>query len=510
MLRFVAGASESEIHRSEELPVISLDLAGVVVGWGRSAEVRFSIPSSQAIGRAFSDFLTRTSQERWRTEELDHPSVVEERLDLVVASEAHGARVLSCPRFEGDTVVGRVLVVLDLHAAADRDSGDEVQSDAPDAEAPDLLAEVVELTREGVFEWDIALGTVVWNEALREMVGVLAGQNLPSILEVLRRVHPEDRGAALRAFRELRSSGGTDRHEFRLRRPDRTWRWLRIDARCILEDDRPVRMLGSVRDLTHRRQSERRAERERDELEQRVQDRTRDVERANAELRAFCYSVSHDLRAPLRSIHGFGTALQRDYGTRLPAEARDHLARMRRAALQMSSLIDALLEMARVTQVTPALATIDLTREVHRFRTRREREVPSVRWIVAPDVQAVGDPNLVRTLLGVLLDNALKFGAVAASPVVEFGVVQRPRHAIYFVRDNGAGFNPTYAGRLFQPFERLHNAAEFPGNGVGLALARRIVGRHGGTIWAESRPGEGAIFYFTLARSAVTPPDFAV
>ena len=235
-------------------------------------------------------------------------------------------------------------------------------------------------------------------------------------------------------------------------------------------------------------------------LEQQVRERTAQLESANRELEAFSYSVSHDLRAPLRAVDGFSRALLEDHGDRLEDGARAGIDRIRAAAQRMSQLVDALLQLARVTRSDLHRAPIDVTALASGIADElRQREAaPAVDFAIAPNLRASADRRLMHVLFQNLFENACKFSTGRAGARVECGVTTQDGHSAWFVRDNGVGFDMAYAHRLFGPFQRLHSEAEFPGSGIGLATVQRIVHRHGGRIWAESRPGEGATFYFTL------------
>ncbi len=240
------------------------------------------------------------------------------------------------------------------------------------------------------------------------------------------------------------------------------------------------------------------------ELEQRIRQRTAELEAANGELESFSYSVSHDLRAPLRGIDGWSLALIEDYGPGLPDQARGYLRQVREEVQQMGRLIEDLLEMSRVTRVDLATQPIDLTAMAAEIVAGLRRQYPGreVEFTLATGLQGRGDPGLLRVALQNLLDNAWKFTAGRTPARVEFGVRATLNETVYFVADNGAGFDINYAGKLFSPFRRLHRPSEFPGTGVGLATVQRIVRRHGGKICAESAPGEGATFFFTLGSGA--------
>jgi PAS domain S-box-containing protein len=218
------------------------------------------------------------------------------------------------------------------------------------------------------------------------------------------------------------------------------------------------------------------------------------------ELESFSYSVAHDLRAPLRGMSGFAQILLDDYGEKLGPDGLDSLREIRANAVRMAALIDALLSLSRVTRSEVRLESVDLTaiaRDVATGLAPAEGE-HAVEVVVEDGLRADADPMLVRALLENLIGNAFKFTGPRARPRVEVGLVERDGERAFFVRDNGVGFDMAHAGRLFGAFQRLHTVGEFPGTGIGLATAQRIVHRHGGRIWATSAPGEGATFFFTL------------
>ncbi len=237
------------------------------------------------------------------------------------------------------------------------------------------------------------------------------------------------------------------------------------------------------------------------QLEQRVAERTAELEQVNRELEAFSYSISHDLRAPLRAIDGFAQALDEECGERLDTKCRDYLARIRGAHQRMSRLIDDMIELARISHSEMVLTEIDLSALATEIGAEQAAAEPSrvVKLTVAPDMTVRADPVLLRVLVQNLLENAWKYTAHTRQPEVEFGHTRLPsgEHA-YFVRDNGAGFDMAFADRLFRPFGRLHRAEDYPGTGIGLATVARIASRHGGRVWGEGEKGRGATFHFVL------------
>lgn len=237
-----------------------------------------------------------------------------------------------------------------------------------------------------------------------------------------------------------------------------------------------------------------------EELEQRVVDRTAELEASNRELQAFCYSVAHDLSTPLRGINGFSGILLEEYSAKLDEDAKNYLMRIGAAAARMGQLINDLLELSRVTRRELHREKIDLSLLARGIVKELRKQDPDrqAEFIIAEKLEGEGDPILVRLALENLLGNAWKYTAKVTSPKIEFGTCSSNGETVYFVRDNGIGFDMAYVHKLFIPFQRLHGIDEYGGTGVGLAAVQRIIARHGGKIWAEGEPGNGATFYFTV------------
>jgi len=243
------------------------------------------------------------------------------------------------------------------------------------------------------------------------------------------------------------------------------------------------------------------------DLERLVTQRTADLTAANHELSAFAYSVSHDLRAPLRAIDAFSQALLEDYGTVLDAQGQDYLRRVRANTGRMGQLIDDLLQLSRLTRTEMHFEAIDLSALARTIAGDLQRTQPTrqVTFEIQAGVMARGDPRLVRVLLENLLGNAWKYTGRQASARIAFGTTSHDGEPVYTISDDGCGFDLAYADKLFRPFQRLHTVEEYEGAGVGLATAQRVVRRHGGRIWADASPGRGARFFFTLGTHAVVP-----
>lgn len=263
----------------------------------------------------------------------------------------------------------------------------------------------------------------------------------------------------------------------------------------------PLYFIDQVQDLTERRRSEKEIVLLNNLLEQRIRRRTAELEESNEDLRDFAYSLAHDLRGPLASIDGFSAQLEQQLRDALDARGVHYLKRVRAGVRQMSELTDGLLALADLARTELQHQTVNLS-DIAMSILERLRENDAQRDVVIqvePTLPATGDQRLLADVMENLLGNAWKFTSRTARAQITFGSQTAPSGALcYKVQDNGAGFDPAYMSKLFAPFQRLHTPAEFEGTGIGLAMVRKIITRHGGRIWAESQPGQGATFYFTV------------
>ncbi len=263
-----------------------------------------------------------------------------------------------------------------------------------------------------------------------------------------------------------------------------------------LEAEDGLLVSAAIRDITLRKQIEEDFQKLNEDLKQRAAQ----LEAANRELESFSYSVSHDLRAPLRSIDGFSHAVLEDYGDQLPAQARSYLERVRAAAQRMAVLIDDLLNLSRVTRAPLEPKFLNLSAMADDIMRGLKESQPErqANFFIEPNLMVEVDPHLMHIALENLLGNAWKFTSKQPQTRIEFGQQSKVRERTFYVRDNGAGFDMAYVNKLFGVFQRLHAASEYPGTGIGLATVQRIIKIHGGRIWAEGEEGQGATFYFTL------------
>ncbi len=357
-----------------------------------------------------------------------------------------------------------------------------------------LLAAIVDSSDDAILSTSVDGLITSWNPAAEHIYGYPADE---AIGRQAAQVVPEEdlRGeetAMLSAFVASHRGNGSMHHDILQRRKDGTTFPASVMLSAIRDDDGTQIGTSSVgRDISEQLRAA-------TELRSRMDD----LERANQNLETFTYSVSHDLRAPLRSLSGFSAALVEDCGDGLGEEGRDYAARIQSASGRMAALIDDLLHLSRLwrTEIQD-VEPVDLSAEVDRIAEDFRRSAPDrrVRFVIQDGVWAPADLVLIRSVLENLVGNAWTFTSRQNDALIEFGTTSAGDAPVcYFVRDNGAGFDDAYADKLFAPFERLHSAGEFPGTGVGLASVQQIVERHGGRAWAEGAVGEGATFYFTL------------
>ncbi len=393
------------------------------------------------------------------------------------------------PISDGDTLWGGVLVLTDI---TERKLADRALADSEER-----FRAFVETTSEWIWSTDESGAITYSNPGLFPILGYFPGQVVGKC--ILGLIHTEERSRFSEKLAQIDAGrNGSMGLVFRCLHENGTERSLEMNMVPILDRNGvPAGARGIARDITLRRMAEAEVRKLNVELRRRIAQ----LDAVNKELEAFSYSVSHDLRAPLRSIDGFSQALLEDCLDKLDADGQDYLRRVRAASQRMAQLIDDLINLSRVARTELTRRTVDVSDLAACVSTGLQETQPDrdVVFTIAAGMSAEADPRLLRIVFDNLLGNAWKFTRTRKSARIEIGELWRHGERIFFVRDNGVGFDMDYAAKLFGAFQRLHAVEEFEGTGIGLATVQRIINRHGGRVWAEASVGEGATFYFTLS-----------
>jgi PAS domain S-box-containing protein len=369
-------------------------------------------------------------------------------------------------------------------------------------ETSSYLNSLLDYANAPIIVWDAQFRISRFNPAFERLTGRSSRDVLGLGLEIL---FPEDKKAeSLHQIRRTLSGERWEAVEIPILRVDGEIRTVLWNSANVYDNDgkQIIATIAQGQDITERKL----AEDEVKKLNDILRNRAAELEVSNKELEAFSYSVSHDLRAPLRSMQGFSQVLLEDCYDSLNDECKDYLNRIQHASELMAQLIDDMLRLSRITRTEMAFQKVDLS-ELARVICANLKNQATQRKIVfkiAPGLTAVGDGKLLSLALENLFENAVKFTGNVPAAIIEFGVTQKGGQQVYFISDNGVGFDMTYVNKLFKPFQRLHTISEFPGTGIGLASVQRIIERHGGRVWAEAKVGQGAVFYFTLGGNSGT------
>jgi len=354
--------------------------------------------------------------------------------------------------------------------------------------------------RMGIWELVVEENALVLSPELQAILDIKQDRFDRSIAAFLKRVYPEDRRGVLKSLARAIRQATDPELEFRFLTQGQSPGWLLARGRLYRDaNGRPARLVGVGIDVTAQKRAELEVLRLNAELERRVAERTAQLQATNKELEAFCYSVSHDLRAPLRSIRGFTEVLLEHYQSQLDARGQEFLRRACESSNHMDELIESLLKLSRVGRSDLSRRVVDLSDLATNIAEELQSSDRSraVKFKIEPGLCVKGDEHLLRIALENLMRNAWKFTSKRDQAQIEFGFAGPPNNG-WFVRDNGAGFDPAYTDRLFGVFQRLHSSTEFTGTGVGLATVQRIISRHGGRVWATGAVDRGATFYFSL------------
>jgi PAS domain S-box-containing protein len=494
-IRAGAAYNRSLIEASLD-PLVMIGPDGTITDVNAATGAATGYARDELLGTEFSGYFTEPSQARAVYEQvfrdgsaLDHPLELRHR-------DGHTTQVLYNASVYRDPS-GNVLGVF----AAARDITQIKRTEAALRESEERLRALFDNAPVGIEDVALTGELVRVNPRLCDITGYSAGELCR--LRVQDITHPDDLDADMANLQRLRL-GEIDTFSLEKRhlRKDGGIVWVEA-SRALVRDPEgnPMLFVGAVRDITAQRQAEAEVRTLNADLEARVELRTADLARANKNLEAFSYSVSHDLRAPLRALSGYSEALLEECSDGLGDTGRGYAGRIQAASERMARLIDDLLQLARVSRSQMHLGLVDLSAEVAAVAGELQSVEPGrrIRITIQDGVQVTADRGLIRTVVQNLVENAWKFTARREDATIEFGSMPaEDAGTCCFVRDNGAGFDPAYAAKLFQPFQRLHADTDFAGTGIGLASVQRIIERHGGRIWAEGQVGSGATFYFTL------------
>jgi PAS domain S-box-containing protein len=514
---------------SSDDAIISKDLNGTITSWNRGAEMVFGYSASEAIGKPMLMLIPpeRVDEESHilgcirRGEGVDHFETVRVRKD---GRTIDISATISPIKDSSGAIVGASKIARDITGRKQTEARLAGQTEELSRQAEELmrsqraletqtlmLQSVLDSMAEGLVAADETGKFILWNPAATRIVGLGAanvppgewnkhyGVYLPDTITPL----PNEQNPLLRAIH-----GEVSTAEIFLRNPElEEGVWIEISGGPLKGEDGATR--GGVvafRDVTKRKTDEQEIRKLNEELEERVAQRTAQLAAANQELEAFTYSVSHDLRAPLRHIGGFSKILIEDFGAGMDPEARQHLERIADGVRRMGLLVDELLNLARVGRHALHLQLTELNPVIEEVVSLLQPETQgrAVSWKIAQLPSAECDPILIKQVFQNLIANALKFTRTRAQALIEISCRQRDGQMVIAVRDNGVGFNMKFSDKLFGVFQRLHRAEDFEGTGIGLATVHRIVHKHGGRVWAEAEVDKGATFYFTLEIAAPT------
>jgi PAS domain S-box-containing protein len=480
--------------------IFMLDRDGRIASWNSGAERIKGYRAEEVIGKHFSMFYPREAAARGHAhEELDIAT-----RDGQYHEEGWRIRKDGTPFWADVTINALRSETGELRGFAKitRDLTERRAADETLRESEERFRLMVEAVQDyAIFMLDPHGRVATWNVGAERLKGYKAEEIIGKHFSVFYTTEQVEAHHPEREL-DLAIEHGTYAEEGWRLRKDGTRFWASITT--LRGPHGSLRGFAKVtRDFTGRKKAEDDVKALNAQLEHQVRDRTAAVEAlsaTNKELEAFSYSVSHDLRAPLRGVDGFAKMLLQKYAPSFDDQGRHYLERIRAGTQRMAALIDELLRLSQLSRAEVRRLPLDLGAIATELSEELQKQSPErvVSFAIAQPARAIGDPQLLRIVVANLLDNAWKFTRKAQDACIEFGETARDGQRVFYVRDNGAGFDMEYADKLFAPFQRLHDVSEFEGIGIGLATVQRIIARHAGRIWAESKPTEGATFWFTL------------
>lgn len=491
----VANSYNRSLIEASPDPLVTIGADGKIADFNSATAKATGRTRDQLVGTDFADYFTEPDKARRGYEEVFRAGSVHDYPLEIRGAGQHTMPVMYNAVLYRDEA-GKVLGVF----AAARDVTERRRAEQGMKASERRYRSLVQAT--SLLVWttdpDGKVGDLpIWREFTGQTMEEVRGDGW------LQALHPEDRPHAWAAWSKAVVGRTLYEVEYRVRRRDGEYRDFLARGVPVLDDGGAIReWVGTCADITDRKQAEAQIRKLNVELEQRVKARTAELEAANKEMEAFAYSVSHDLRAPLRAIDGFAQILLKDYVETLPEKPRHYLQLVCDNTRQMGRLIDDILRLSRLGRQSITMETVDprplldqCLEELHAEQIGRSVDIQ-----IGKLPTCWGDANLIRQVWFNLLANALKYTRKCDSARIEIGATIDHGEPVYFVKDNGVGFDMEYVDKLFGVFQRLHPMEEYEGTGIGLALCKRIVQRHGGRIWAEAKVNEGATFFFTLGR----------
>jgi PAS domain S-box-containing protein len=477
-------------------PLVTISAEGKITDVNHATEEVTGRSRSELIGTDFSDYFTDPDKARKGYQQVfaqgsvtDYPLALRHR-DGHVADVLYNASV-----YRGES--GEVLGVF----AAARDITERKLAEEKLRHSEHGLAEAQRIAHLGNWELDLVNNLLLWSDEIYRIFEIDPEKFGASYEAFLNGIHPDDRDMVNKAYTDSVSSRVPYNIVHRLKMPDGRIKYVNEMCETYYgEDGKPLRSVGTVHDITERKLAEDEIKALNRDLEQRVVERTAQLEAANKELEAFSYSVSHDLRTPLRAIDGFSRILLDDYRDKLDDEGKRLLNVVRDNTKKMGQLIDDILKFSRTGRLELTVSEIDMEKMAHEVFEELQPAVTGGKLQLEIEhlPHSAGDRAMMRQVFVNLLSNAIKFSRNRDPAKIKVGGSIEGDEAVYYVKDNGAGFDMQFADRLFGVFQRLHGVTEFEGTGIGLAIVKRIVARHGGRVWAEGKVNEGATIYFAL------------
>ena len=478
---------------------VTVDGSGLIVYANRRFAAIVGAPLESVIGSSFHDYICTADRVRangFLRNESGRAEKIE--VSLRIGHQLVPVFLAASPFQIEDSRRERFLciVVTDLSPQQNVEAAAAV-----DREWKNRYEAVVRASGHLLYDWNPHSGTVLFGGDLERILGYSLSEMNGGSAQWEKIVHPDDRSAfRAECARAVATKTPLDL-EYRVLHRDGSTRYVQDNGYPLIDaDGRISSFVGFVVDVTDRKRDEERIRQMNGELERRVLERTSELQFANKEMEAFCYSISHDLRAPLRSIRGYSEIVLEEYAPKLDGRGRDFLKKASDSATQMNQLLDDMLRLSVISRGELQREQTDLSGMARQLLETMKAGEPErkVTFRIGEKLTVQGDSRLLQIALGNLLGNAWKFTGRKADAVIEFDSTSHGGERVFFVRDNGEGFDMEWKHRMFGVFERLHSAKEFPGTGIGLAIVHRIIQRHGGRIWAEGKRHEGATFYFTL------------